>query len=199
MNSGERKEMVAELRKRDIAGKTVILRPVTADYAEDIINLRNKPRNMYYLNQASVLTLEEQKVWLESYNRSVDDIYWCILDQKEIFIGTIRLYGIDMNGEFCEEGSYAVREEVADEAPYAVEAKMLILDTAFETLQIRKVINDNRIDNKIMNNMDDQLGFDAGWKREIKGTEHIHRTLTAQDYWKNRSKFFRLVEYWSER
>ena len=93
MNSGERKEMVAELRKRDIAGKTVILRPVTADYAEDIINLRNKPRNMYYLNQASVLTLEEQKVWLESYNRSVDDIYWCILDQKEIFIGTIRLYG----------------------------------------------------------------------------------------------------------
>lgn len=199
MDNKERKSKILELRKKDIIGKCVILRPATSRYAKDIMNIRNKPKNMYMFNQDYLITVESQTKWFNEYEKTTDDIYWCVLDKNEQFIGTIRLYGIDENGEYCEEGSYVIDEEVANEAPYAVEAKMLALDVAFDTLQIKKMINDNRKDNNIMNNIDNQLGFDKGYVIKIRGVDYLHRILLADNYCNNRDKFSKLVDYWSER
>ena len=199
MDSKERQAVILELRNRDIVGKCVILRPASAKYAEDILELRNRPKNMYMFNQSYLITLEGQTKWFGSYEHTTDDIYWCVLDKNERFIGTIRVYSIDPEGEHCEEGSYVIDNEVADEAPYAVEAKMLALDAAFDKLQIKTMINDNRADNKVMNNMDNQLGFDKGFITQIRGVDYLHRILSASDYHKNRHKFSALVDYWSKR
>lgn len=199
MDGNERKVKVSELRKKDIGGACVILRPASAQYAKDIMNLRNKAKNMYMFNQSYKITFEGQMKWFESYEQTSDDIYWCVLDKNENFIGTIRLYSIDEDGEFCEEGSYVIDEDVTNEAPYAVEAKMLALDIAFDTLQMKAMINDVRADNKVMNNMDNQLGFDKGCIKQIRGADYLHRVLTTDDYHKNRYKFSKLVEYWSKR
>ncbi len=199
MNREERKTKIIELRNKDIIGKCVILRPASLKYAEDILRLRNKPKNMYMFNQLDLITLEGQTHWFEDYVKATDDIYWCVLDKTERFIGTIRIYSIDADGEHCEEGSYVIDEEVANEAPYAVEAKMLALDIAFDTLQIKTMINDNRADNKVMNNIDNQLGFGKGYITQIRGVDFIHRELSAEDYHQNRERFSKLVKYWSER
>ena len=199
MDREERIDKVKELHNKDIIGKCVILRPASLRYAEDIVRLRNKPKNMYMFNQSYSITIEGQTHWLEKYEKAIDDIYWCVLDKTERFIGTIRLYGIDADGEHCEEGSYVIDEDVADEAPYAIESKMLALDIAFDALQIKTMINDNRADNKIMNNIDNQLGFDKGYITQIRGVDYIHRELSADIYHKNREKFSTIVKYWSER
>lgn len=199
MDREERKNKITHFRKETIIGKCVDLKPATALQAEQIVRLRNKPRNRYYFNQDYELETEGQKAWFETYEKRDDDIYWCVYRKDGLFIGTIRLYGIDLDGEYCEEGSYAIDEDYADEAPYAVESKMLVLDVAFDELQIKTMINDNRADNKVMNNIDNQLGFDKGEKIQIRGVDYLHRILKAGDYRKNRAKFSSLVDYWSRR
>lgn len=199
MNCEERYAKISELRKKDIIGKFIILRPATVDYAEDIVKLRNRPKNLYWFNQLKEITIENQKEWFSNYLLSIDDIYWCILDKKENFIGTIRLYKISDDGSSCEEGSYVIDEDVSDEAPYAIEAKFIILDVAFNELQMKKVLNNNRFDNKIMNNMDNQLGFDKGNVVKIQDVDYIHRVLLPEKYQKNRLKFLDVINYWSER
>ena len=197
MDREERKAGILEFRNKDVVGKFVILRPASVKYAEDIVNLRNKPRNMYVFNQSYLLTTEDQTRWFEKYEKTSNDIYWCILDKAERFIGTIRLYGIDPAGEYCEEGSYVIDEDVVDEAPYAVESKMLALDVAFDDLQIKTMINEVRVENKNMNNIDNQLGFTNGIVTQIRGVDFRRRELSSEDYRKNRNKFSRLVDYWS--
>lgn len=199
MNGDKRKAKVLELRKHDIVGECVILRPASERYAEEIVRLRNKPKNIYMFNQGDTITLDGQTKWFESYKKKTDDIYWCVLNKDERFVGTIRLYEIDEEGESCEEGSYAIDDEFSDEAPYAVEAKMLVLDVAFDVLHIKTMINDNRADNKIMNNIDNQLGFDKGHIIKIRDVDYLHRLLSADVYHENRYKFSRVVDYWSKR
>lgn len=199
MNREERIEKIKELRSKDVRGKFVILRPVTMEYAEDIVEIRNRPQNRYMFNQSEFLTLEGQREWFDLYQKKEDDIYWVVLDKNESFIGTIRLYGIDLDGNQCEEGSYVIDEEVADEAPYAVEAKLLALDVAFCELQMGSMVNDNRADNKIMNNLSNQLGFNTGSVVQIRGVDYLHRILLSDDYFRNRQKFVIVIDYWSER
>lgn len=199
MNREERREKVKELRSRDVSGKFVILRPATNEYAEDIVELRNRPQNRYMFNQSDLITVDGQQEWFDLYQKTENDIYWVVLNKKEEFIGTIRLYGIDLDGGHCEEGSYVIDDEVANEAPYAIEAKMLALDVAFDELQIKDMINVIRVDNKIMNNLANQLGFDAGRDVKIRGVDYLHRVLTVEDYLKNRQKFAIVIDYWSER
>ena len=199
MNRDERKKKIIELRNHDITGKFVILRPVRAEYASKIVNLRNRPQNMYWFNQSEPISVENQVKWLENYNNKDNDIYWCVLDKNKRFIGTIRLYGIDLDGDYCEEGSYVIDDKVADEAPYAVESKYLVIDVAFKELQIKSIINDNRADNKVMNNINKRLGFSKGEITKIRGVDYLHMTLTYEDYIKKRDVFLSVVEYWSER
>ncbi len=199
MTVEERKRKIKEFRTQTILGKCIDLKPASEEYAAKIMELRNREKNIYWFNQSDIITLEEQIKWFESYASCQNDIYWVILNKEGQFLGTIRIYDIDFDGMTCEEGSYIIDENYADEAPYAVEAKMLALDVAFKKLEIELVINDNRADNKVISNMDNQLGFDDGSIIKIRGVDYIHRILKAADYFKNRSKFSTLVDYWSMR
>lgn len=200
MNAAERISVIMGLRSQVINGKIIYLKPLTRDDSKDIVTLRNKPRNRYFFSQNDVLTVSDQNRWFNEYDERNDDIYWGVYKKEnDLFIGTIRLYGIDPNGEFCDEGSYMIDEGYAAEAPYAVESKMLALDVAFGNLQIKTMINDNRADNKVMNSMDDQLGFEDVSIIQIRGVDYWHKLLTAENYYKNRTKFSALVEYWSAR
>ncbi len=199
MDKESRKKMILGYREKAITGQCVMLCPISEESSEDIVTLRNRPRNLYYLNQSKKLTVEDQISWFHSYIQRDDDIYWCIYDLSEHFIGTIRLYGIELDGETCEEGSYIIDEDHADEAPYAVESKILVLDIAFDILQMHKMVNVNRADNKVINNIDDQLGFNKGSTIQIRDVDYRYRILYPEDYHKNRRKFSELVEYWGKR
>lgn len=199
MNREERIHLLKELRTHDVVGKFVILRPASIVYAEQIMELRNRPTNRYWFHQAYEITLEGQRKWFASYEMTENDIYWVVLDKEEKFIGTIRLYDIDLDGRVCTEGSYVIDENVAGDGPYAVEAKMLALDVAFSELQIESMINDNRADNKVINNIDNQLGYDHGTIIQVRGVDFQHRILYVKDYLSHREVLPGLIDYWSER
>lgn len=192
-------DLIKEYRNRIIEGKCINFVPLSEKDLENVVNLRNKDRNRYFLNQSYVLTVEGQKEWYEKYIERMNDIYWCIYSKSKQFIGTIRIYDIDENEDLCDQGSFMIDEEYAEEAPYAIEAELMSLDFVFDILKIGNVINEDRADNKVMNNLTKRLGFVFEKDIVINGIDYKYYLLNKERYNEKRQKFMDVVSYWCER
>ena len=160
-----------------------------------VVELRNKEKNKYFMNQQYDITLEMQKQWYCNYLKRENDIYWGIWNKTGCFIGTIRLY--HMEGDSCEEGSCIVDENYAKEAPYVVEAKYLITEYAFRDLRMRCMINIIRMDNKVMNSLAKQQGFQLIGVVDIGGVPYNRMIMYADRF--ARDKIKKILDYWKER
>ncbi len=191
--------LIAKSRKKTITGKLIDLVPFSSSDAANVAAMRNRDRNTYFFNQSIQLTEEDQLAWYEKYLTRDDDIYWCIYTKDHDFIGTVRLYNVDADSDSCEHGSFMVDEEKAEGAPYAIEALLLSIDFAFDTLQVHKMINQDRVDNKVMNNLSKRLGFKQQKTTIINGAEYNYYLLLMEDYKSKRSAFAQIIDYWMER
>lgn len=169
--------------------------PITEKELPLVVELRNREKNKYFMNQAYDITLESQKKWYQDYQKRDDDVYWGIWNRENIFVGTIRLYHV--KGEVCEEGSCIVDERYAGEAPYAVEAKYLLVCYAFQTLELRRMVNEIRTDNKVMNSLAKQQGFRLEKLVDIGGVQYNYMVLDSDRFAGDRIR--RLLAYWKER
>lgn len=194
-----RVEAVIEYRHKDIPGLCIDLVPFTMEYAADFVRMRNDKRNKYFFNQQYDLTVESQAIWYEKYLERKDDIFWAILDKQQRFIGTTRLYDIDPDGEILEQGSFMVDEAVANTGPYAIEANVMCLDFAFDVLKVKEIINRDRNDNKVMNNLSRKFGFKFVRDVEINGVPYKYSLCSHESYMLVRDDIYSLVKYWAER
>jgi RimJ/RimL family protein N-acetyltransferase len=192
-------KIIEESRKKSIQGKCIDLVPLSMKDISNVVQIRNREKNKYFLSQNYDLTEEGQKKWYESYLDRKNDIYWCIYNKENEFIGTIRIYDIDGENDICDQGSFMIYEEQAEGAPYALEAEILSLDFAFDILGIHNVINEDRSDNKVMNNLTRRLGFEYKKKTVIRDDEYNYYILTPDNYRKNREKFAEMINYWESR
>ena len=190
---------VREYRQKEIHGVCVTLVPFEMKYAAEFVRMRNSNRNKYFFNQQYDLTVESQKIWYEKYLSRHDDIFWAILDKRGNFIGTTRLYDIAPDGSILEQGSFMIDERVARLAPYAVEANIICLDFAFDVLKVNEIINRDRHDNKIMNNLSRDFGFKFIQNVEINGISYRYYICNRESYISVRDDIYSLVKYWSER
>ncbi len=189
-------EIIKKYRDKRIEGVCIDLVPFTEVDAENVVEIRNREKNIYFLNQACILNVEGQLKWYRSYLERDNDIYWCIYNKKNEFIGTVRVYDIDEESDLCDQGSFVIDEELAKEAPYAIEAELLSLDFIFDVLKINHVINEDRSDNKIMNNLSKKLGFVLKKNTVINEVKYNYYILSSDDYKKNRDKLAKIIEYW---
>jgi RimJ/RimL family protein N-acetyltransferase len=81
--------------------------------------------------------------------------------------------------------------------PYALEAKILVFDFAFEILQISRIINETRIENKNMNSIGKRMGFSLVEEFEKNGVRHNLYELTKENY--RREYLEKTLERWSKR
>lgn len=193
------KDIVTEFRKKEIEGICINLVPFTQVDAEKVVELRNRKKNRYFLNQVNRLTVEDQLDWYRSYQQRDNDIYWCVYNKVGQFIGTIRIYNINPEEDICEHGSFIIAEEFADEAPYAVETALLSLDFVFDVLKLQNVINVDRIDNKVMNSLTRKLGFTYKSNTKIGEIDYKYYILSCENYKQSREKFAQVVKYWETR
>lgn len=191
--------IVKEYRGKRIEGKFVDLVPFTLDDADNVVEIRNREKNRYFLNQTYIITPESQAKWYDSYLERSDDIYWCIYNKQNQFIGTVRVYDIDEEKDICDQGSLMIDEDYAAGGPYAVEVELLTLDFIFDVLKIDKVINEDRADNKVMNNLTKKLGFKFIKDTKIGEVDYKYYLLSPEDYKKKRETFARIIEYWDQR
>ena len=191
--------IIREYRKKIIEGKCIDLVPFTMDDAENVVEIRNREKNKYFLNQTYELNVESQKKWYDTYLTRDNDIYWCIYNKESQFIGTVRVYDIDDKADICDQGSFMIDEDHAEGAPYALEAEILTLDFIFNVLKITNVINEDRADNKVINNLTKKLGFVFKKDTVINGVDYKYYLLNPIDYAKCRDKFESVIEYWLSR
>ncbi len=199
MSSNFRFDAVQEYRHKEINGVCIDLVPFEMKYAEEFVSMRNSERNKYFFNQQVNLTVESQKVWYEKYLSRPDDIFWAILNKRGKFIGTTRLYDIAPDGSILEQGSFMIDERVAKEAPYAIEANIMCLDFAFDVLKVKEIINRDRNDNKVMNNLSRKFGFRFIRDTEVNGVPYRYCLCNHEDYMSVRDDIYSLIKYWSER
>ena len=198
--SGDRiSNIVKEYREKRIEGKLVDLVPFTLVDADNVVEIRNRDKNRYFLNQTYIITSESQTKWYDNYLTRYDDIYWSIYNKQNRFIGTVRVYDIDEENDICDQGSLMIDEDIASEAPYAVEVEILTLDFIFDILRIGNVINEDRADNKVMNNLTKKLGFKYVKDTKIGNVDYKYYLLSPEDYQKKRDTFAKIIDYWGRR
>lgn len=182
-----------------LKGRVIDLVPLKEEFCKYIVELRNKPRNMYYLCQDEKITLESQLSWYKEYLNRDNDLYWCIFKKNGEFIGTVRLYDMDEKDDVLDQGSFMLNEDYASEGPYAAESILMSLDFAFKKLEVIKVSNTIRSDNKKMSSLAAKFGFEFVKDYVLRGTPYKYYLLSEDSYESKRERIDNLINVWISR
>lgn len=186
---------VSEYRNKKIEGKVIDLVPLGVQDLPDVVKLRNHPKMMHFFHQEYRLTLDMQKAWFEKYLARKNDLYWKICSKDGTFLGAIRVY--DITPEIADQGSTMLDPDKSMGGPEAAEALLLCLEFLFDTAGVKRVINDNREDNKNMNSLSRRLGFEYLHDIEIRGVKFRHYELVEEKL--NRDSIQKIIDMWASR
>lgn len=120
------------------SGEKVILRPLMKGDIEKLLVWFNNPEMTQYLSMNMPMYEKEEEEWLEMlHKRKQTDIVFAIETKKGNFIGTIGLHKIIWVDRIAEVG-IAIGEKEYRGRGYGTEALMLLLEYAFNSLNLRK-------------------------------------------------------------
>lgn len=173
---------VLALRAAPVVGAIIDLVPYAPAHHEAVIGFRNTERATYFLHQPEPLTLDKQTTWFAGYQDRRDDVQWAIARKDGVIVGATALYGIAADRSHAEKGRLVVDDARAREAPYTLEAELLLLDIAFDTFGIARVDTCVRHDNGVMQSINARLGFERTGEHDIRGVEYFDYALTRDRY-----------------
>ena len=160
-----------------IAGKRVQLRSMTLADAADIVRWRDDPFVADHMFSDELPSIESHLRWFEQLQTRGDRQEFIIVEQASGHsIGTIGLSSIDRVHRRAEYG-ILIGEASARGQGYAREASALILDYAFNELQLHRVYLLVFADHLAALDLYKQLGF------QIEGTlrEHVYKRGVFRD------------------
>lgn len=173
---------VDAIRRAPRHGAVIDLVPYAPEHHETIIALRNRDRATYFLHQPAPLTLDGQGRWFAGYLERHDDLQWVIARKDGRIIGATALYGIADDRSRGEKGRLVIDDAVAREAPYVLEAELMLLDIALSELQLARIDTCVRHDNGVMQSINARLGFVQSGAHDIRGVEYYDYALTPDRY-----------------
>lgn len=118
----------------------IILRTITENDLERIMNWRMSESVTKYMNTNPKLTLEKQKKWFASIERNVDTRNW-VIEIDGISAGLINLSGIDWEKGTTSWGYY-IGEEKMRSLRTAISLEMSLYDYCFDVLGFTEVHNE---------------------------------------------------------
>jgi len=123
-------------------GTRVYLRPFEAEEAATLQRWINDPEVTQYLSRTHPVTLREEKEWIESHGKSEKNVVLAIVTTDgDRLIGSIGLHGINLIDRTATTGT-TIGERDCWCKGYGTEAKMLLLDFAFNTLDLHSVLSE---------------------------------------------------------
>jgi len=175
-------DQVLALREMRVEGSIVDLVPYAHEHHEAVIALRNTERARYFLLQPEPLTVEKQTRWFNGILARRDDVQWTIVRKDGVIVGATALYGITDDRARAEKGRLVIDEARSREAPYTLEAELLLLDIAFGLFGIQRVETSVRHDNATMQSINTRLGFVHTGTHDNNGVEYYLSSLRAEQY-----------------
>lgn len=132
-----------------IKGTRLYLRPLSIEDVPTIQRYANDPEVRHYVSNVYPLSLQEEKKWVEeAMKRDKEDILFVVcLKKSDKLLGLMGLHGINYVDGTASTGTLFGAKEEWNKG-YAQEAKMLLLEYAFLTLNLRKVCSAAFLENK---------------------------------------------------
>jgi RimJ/RimL family protein N-acetyltransferase len=162
-----------------IKGECIILRTVTKDDAEFILEIRTDPVLGKFLTTQDV-NLEKQQEWLVQNSLKKDDYYFIIEDLENNPIGTIALHNIDFEKNESEWGRWICKGHVGQ----VLESQILIHDFAFNILKLNRIFSRTNKENVRVCKFHDNMG--ATFVKELIDPVHnvlaLEKEILAKNY-----------------
>ena len=122
-----------------LVGKRIILRPPEERDIELFIKWFNDPDVRQFVTTSFPVFLQDEKEWLEKIRKEKDHSVVLVIETKEgIPIGTIGLHQINWIDRTATTGAVIGNKKYWSRG-YGSEAKLLLLEYAFNTLNLRKI------------------------------------------------------------
>jgi RimJ/RimL family protein N-acetyltransferase len=121
-----------------LKGYKTILRLISKEDASNVVRWLNDPEVRRFLLRQNPLTIEAEYKWIEENNDRPNDIVLAMETLQGIHIGNIGLHRIDWVNRNATTGT-VIGEKKFQGKGYGTDAKMLLLDYAFNTLNLHKV------------------------------------------------------------
>jgi len=179
-----------------LIGKKTVLRPISLDDTATLNRWINNPETRKYLVTNFPISAIAEKAWIEKQSEmkaNPSDVTFVIetLDEKRM-IGTMGLHRIDWVNRNASTGTM-IGEQDDRKKGYATDAKMTLLQYAFETLGMHKITSHAFAENAASIGYSKRCGYtvEANLKEEIfrEGKWHDVVLLACfYDSWKNVAK-----------
>ncbi len=169
-----------------IESKNIILRDVEIQDAEFILSLRCNENKAKFLHKTKN-DLKQQQEYIKNYKTKNDEWYFIIENKENELLGTVRIYDLIDNCDFCW-GSWLIK----DGAPTttAITSAILLYEYAFYKLKFTKAHFDVRKENKRVRAFHERFGAKCIKEDEIDSF-YIY---SKEEYEKIRPKYLKFIQ-----
>jgi ribosomal-protein-alanine N-acetyltransferase len=137
------------------------LRQLSTDDQQDIFAMRSDADINKYLDRVPTKTIEDAINFINKVNDNIkknNSIYWVItLTKTKTFVGTICLFDFSNEKNSCEIG-YELMTKFQEQG-IMKEATEEVIDYAFQTLQVQKIVAFTHIENQNSTKLLTKLNF----------------------------------------
>jgi len=153
-----------------LQSKRVVLRPLLKEDVPLLIRWINDPEVSQYLSVYMPMMEADENEWFENLHKRkpYDIVLAIVVDRKAI--GTMGIHGINMKDRVATTGALIGEKEYWGKG-YGSEAKMLLLNYAFNTLNLRKVCSAVFA----FNERSYKYSLKCGYKEEGRRREQFYR------------------------
>ena len=142
---------------QELNGFGLTLRLVDENTAEQVRIWRNDPSIAQFMEYKENITPEMQQIWLKNIQNSSDLFY--VISKDEHLIGTIHLSQIKHQDKTAEAGIFIGNKDFSGTG-ITLGASLLLLDLAFETLNLQRIFAKINVENKEAEQYNQLLGFE---------------------------------------
>ncbi len=172
-----------------IEGLTVDMRSVLPEDADVTWRMRTDKEKVRYMHQVDG-TVEDQRRYIVRQNAAPGDYLFLVLDKDGRPVGMRGIY--DVKEKSAESGrtiGYGV-------AFHNMEAMLLGLDFAFDTLGVETVYMDAAEDNDMVRGIQQQLGAEEYDRQKKEGLAYtfVFSRLDKEVYYEKRANLMRFIE-----
>ncbi len=124
-----------------LSGRIVNLRPLGMSDTETLATWVNNPEVRRFLSTLFPVTLKKEEEWLSQLGSDDKNIVLGIETKDGKFIGTMGAHRIEWGNRVCTTGALIGEKNYWGKG-YGTDAKMILLDYLFNTLNLHKVCSD---------------------------------------------------------
>src|SRR3989338_10099822 len=121
-----------------LIGKSINLRPFSRDDIPTLTRWINDPEVRVFLTATLPQTEKQEEEWFNKLGSDDKNIVLGIETKDNVLIGSMGIYRIEWRDRICTTGALIGEKDYWGKG-YGTDAKMILLDYIFNTLNLRKV------------------------------------------------------------